>query len=273
MLLSMGGVFSGVKPLMSIEKINMSLLPRIPCRKLWIVSRFAVPGGSATEFEIEVPQGGLDLPDNCVGFIDSISVPSFPNVFEGRDLLYVRESAEDVITFRAVRASSDNYNPNIFAQHLQDKLLLNSSLVDNQHVSDNQNSAPFTGAANDYAQIVFELTGPNAVETSSVLTDDDIKTLTDVQPVWDVSGIWLYPIQDLTGAWSVAGAPAITLSLTKVDGWFVFNYSGALGPNPVDRFYVTGRTLHLAPEQTYFEQGTTGDGQSDLRRDSMDTTK
>ena len=69
----------------------MSLLPRIPCIKLFIDSRYALPGGSATEFEVEIPQGGLDLPDNCVGFIDAISVPSFPNVFEGRDRIYIRE--------------------------------------------------------------------------------------------------------------------------------------------------------------------------------------
>ena len=35
----------------------MSLLPRIPCRKLFVDSRFALPGGTATEFTVEVPQG------------------------------------------------------------------------------------------------------------------------------------------------------------------------------------------------------------------------
>ena len=69
----------------------MSLLPRIPCRKLFIDSRFALPGGSSTEFEVEIPQGGLDLPDNCVGFVDSISVPSFPNIFIGKHRIYYRQ--------------------------------------------------------------------------------------------------------------------------------------------------------------------------------------
>ena len=80
----------------------MSLLPRIPCRKLFIDSRFALPGGSSTEFEVEIPQGGLDLPDNCVGFVDSISVPSFPNVFTGKDRVYYRQEKGDDILVGSV---------------------------------------------------------------------------------------------------------------------------------------------------------------------------
>ena len=38
-----------------------------------------------------IPQGGLDLCDNCVACIDQISVPSFQNVFTGRHRLYFRE--------------------------------------------------------------------------------------------------------------------------------------------------------------------------------------
>ena len=56
----------------------MSLLPKIPCRKLWIDSRFAE--GTATDFVVEIPEGGLDLPDNCVAYVDQISVPSVQNV-------------------------------------------------------------------------------------------------------------------------------------------------------------------------------------------------
>ena len=70
----------------------MSLIPRLPCRKLFIDSRFGE--GNATEFTVEIPQGGLDLPDNCVAFIDQISVPSFQNVFTGRHRLYTREEIE-----------------------------------------------------------------------------------------------------------------------------------------------------------------------------------
>ena len=55
----------------------MSLLPRIPLRKLFIDSRYALPGSTATDFEIEVPQGGLDLLDNTIAMIPEISVPTF----------------------------------------------------------------------------------------------------------------------------------------------------------------------------------------------------
>ena len=87
----------------------MSLLPRIPCRKLFIDSRFALPGGTSTEFEIEIPQGGLDLPDNCVGFVDSISVPSFPNVFTGKHRVYHRQEKGNQIEFSSEGLSDKEY--------------------------------------------------------------------------------------------------------------------------------------------------------------------
>ena len=88
----------------------MSLLPRIPIRKLYIDSRFALPGGTATEFEVEIPQGGLDLPDNCVGFVDAISVPSFPNIFIGKHRIYYRqEKVGGNIEFVAEGLTADQY--------------------------------------------------------------------------------------------------------------------------------------------------------------------
>ena len=83
----------------------MSLLPRIPCRKLYTDSRFALPGGTATEFSVEIPQGGLDLPDNCVGFVDAMSVPSFPNVFTGKHRVYYRQEVGNRIEFFCGRAA------------------------------------------------------------------------------------------------------------------------------------------------------------------------
>ena len=82
----------------------------MPCRKLFIDSRFALPGGRSTEFEVEIPQGGLDLPDNCVGFVDSISVPSFPNIFIGKHRIYDRqEKVGGNIEFVADGLSADQY--------------------------------------------------------------------------------------------------------------------------------------------------------------------
>ena len=89
----------------------MSLLPRIPCRKLFIDSRFALPGGTSTEFEVEIPQGGLDLPDNCVGFVDSISVPSFPNIFIGKHRIYYRQAhKKGNIEFMSAGLSPEQYS-------------------------------------------------------------------------------------------------------------------------------------------------------------------
>ena len=45
------------------------------------------------QFVVEIPEGGLSLPDNCVAFLDQISVPSFQNVFAGKHRLFVQERA------------------------------------------------------------------------------------------------------------------------------------------------------------------------------------
>lgn len=68
----------------------MSLLPKIPCRKLFCDSRFAE--GTASEFTVEIPEGGLDLGDNTVAFVDQISVPSIQNVVDGRNTIYYEET-------------------------------------------------------------------------------------------------------------------------------------------------------------------------------------
>ena len=68
----------------------MSLLPKIPCRKLFCDSRFAE--GTASEFAVEIPEGGLDLGDNTVAFVDQISVPSIQNVVDGRNTIYYEET-------------------------------------------------------------------------------------------------------------------------------------------------------------------------------------
>ena len=68
----------------------MSLLPKIPCRKLFCDSRFAE--GDASGFTVEIPEGGLDLGDNTVAFVDQISVPSIQNVVDGRNTIFYEET-------------------------------------------------------------------------------------------------------------------------------------------------------------------------------------
>ena len=73
----------------------MSFLPKIPCRKLFCDSRFAE--GTASEFTVEIPEGGLDLGDNTVAFVDQISVPSIQNVVDGRNTIYYEETVATTI--------------------------------------------------------------------------------------------------------------------------------------------------------------------------------
>ena len=68
----------------------MSLLPKLPCRRLFIDSRFAE--GTATDFVVNIPEAGLDLGDNTVCYVDSISVPSIQNVLPTRNRIYYEES-------------------------------------------------------------------------------------------------------------------------------------------------------------------------------------
>ena len=67
----------------------MSLIPKLPCRRLYIDSRFAE--GTATDFTVNLPEAGLDLPDNCVSYVDAISIPCIQNVFEGKNKIFYKE--------------------------------------------------------------------------------------------------------------------------------------------------------------------------------------
>ena len=199
----------------------MSLLPKIPCRKLFLDSRHALPGGSSTEFEVEVPQGGLDLPDNCVGFIDSISIPSFPNVFEGRHRLFYREDAAREVAFRELSFAEDNYTPTSFAQQLVGMLpSVPSSLT---------NSISAT-AGNDVFTV--SLSGAATGESVRVLTDQELAQLTHPRDGWDLTGEYDIPARDLAsgGLWSaninIAGTPtAVSWPVTRTDLMYSFSYS------------------------------------------------
>ena len=67
-------------------------------------------------------QGGLDLPDNCVAFVDQISVPSFPNVFTGRHRLYTREEIDNMVRFDSFELDVDNHTTAQFIQALNTAL-------------------------------------------------------------------------------------------------------------------------------------------------------
>ena len=154
----------------------MSLLPKIPLRKLFIDSRFSLPGGTATDFEIEIPQGGLDLLDNTIVMIPEISVPSFPNVFSGKDRLYYREIGPNDITFRYLTIPENNYKASTFKDALNVQFPLQPTSLDrNQHIVVSEDVV--SGQEVVYSQIKFELTGNDPDDSARVLTDDELKTL------------------------------------------------------------------------------------------------
>ena len=73
----------------------MSLLPKLPCRRLFIDSRFAE--GTATDFTVNIPEAGLDLGDNTVCYVDSISGPSTKNVLPTRNRMYYEEATQSTV--------------------------------------------------------------------------------------------------------------------------------------------------------------------------------
>ena len=73
----------------------MSLLPELPCRWLFIDSRFAE--GTATDFTVNIPEAELDLGDNPVCYVDSISVPSIQNFLPTRNRINYEEAAQSTV--------------------------------------------------------------------------------------------------------------------------------------------------------------------------------
>ena len=134
----------------------MSLLPRIPIRKLFIDSRFALPGGTSTEFEVEIPQGGLDLPDNCVGFVDAISVPSFPNIFLGKHRVYYRQERGNQIEFLSEGLPDKQYTLAGLVFAMNNTLIfpgLTNSISVSPHTSAGTITLTMTGTASEEVRI------------------------------------------------------------------------------------------------------------------------
>ena len=159
----------------------MSLLPRIPCRKLLIDSRFALPGGTATKFSVEIPQGGLDLPDNCIMIIPEISIPSFPNCFDGRNNLYYWEESADIIQIKYTPIPQKNYGVSDFATAIETALQAarDAAFTNSYDVSP---ASQHAGSDVLYKDLIFKLTGTNADQQAHILTDDELNCLLYTSP-------------------------------------------------------------------------------------------
>ena len=224
----------------------MSLIPRLPCRKLFIDSRFGE--GNATEFTVEIPQGGLDLPDNCVAFIDQISVPSFQNVFTGRHLLYTREEIDNMVRFQSFPIEADNHTTGQFIQAINTALA--PQILSNTVTASNN----FQGG------IQFAMTGPET-ETLRILTDAELALIDDPSDAIDISGTYFYPTLDFTGGWQGPGTDSIQVTDDPTAAfYFRYRFDSEVGTpiKPHNRFYVFGNKIYLDPQNTTFEANTTG---------------
>ena len=194
-------------------------MPRIPCRKLYIDSRFALPGGTSTEFEVEIPQGGLDLPDNCVGFVDSISVPSFPNIFLGKHRIYYRQERGNQIELLSEELSEKQYTLAGLVFALNNTLtfpgLTNSITV-----------SPHTSAGT----ITLTMTGADSEEVR-ILTDDELRQL-QVEPNCDVSGSdWVYLVLNYDEFYLNPGGVGVTVTSDPSEpNWHYWRFATETGP-------------------------------------------
>ena len=171
----------------------MSLLPKLPCRRLYIDSRFAE--GTATDFVVNIPEAGLDLPDNCVAYVDSISVPSIQNVPYTRNRLYYKErNAAGLERVLVIDLFPWNYSADSWASNVQTKLNNKTSklITATYDVS-------YTTSGNF---IQFKLTGGAAGESSRILTDHELSEMAYHPPYWGLNGTtWQAPHYNMTGIW------------------------------------------------------------------------
>ena len=117
---------------------------------------------------MEVPQGGIDCPDTCIGIVDSISVPSLPDVFSGKNILYVREenSQTKLVSFRTITVPQDHYPNNRLAQALGTAMNVGSTLGD----------TPYAWTIQDSHDLECAGTFPDANDSARILTDAEVRT-------------------------------------------------------------------------------------------------
>ena len=128
-------------------------------------------------------------------------MPSFPNVFDGRDRIDIREDTPTTIKLRYVTLAAQNYSAASLADELQFRLNENFTLVDNTH---QVTSETVVAGSHSYTSIACSLAGSNTEESARLLTDAELLTLTDTSPVWDLSGDYALTQYDFTagGTWA-----------------------------------------------------------------------
>ena len=115
----------------------------LPIKKIYCDTKFRRNDSKSTsDFKIDLPQT-LKLPENCVCYIDDVSIPRFWYVVETgvNDTLYVRlqYSTGGILSDHIITLQSKNYNGAQFAAELQAKLqVIDNSftcLYDNQSMN------------------------------------------------------------------------------------------------------------------------------------------
>ena len=115
----------------------------LPIKKIYCDTKFRRNDSKSTsDFKIDLPQT-LKLPENCVCYIDDVSIPRCWYVVETgvNDTLYVRlqYSTGGILSDHIITLNSKNYNGAQFASELQAKLqVINNSftcLYDNQSMT------------------------------------------------------------------------------------------------------------------------------------------
>ena len=93
----------------------------MPYRRIYIDSRFAISGGTASKFDYSLPGGSIELPADTACVVDQIQIPNvFPCIRAGiNDKLYWKEqlSGQSVVE-KVATLDAGNYNANSLATEI-----------------------------------------------------------------------------------------------------------------------------------------------------------
>ena len=211
----------------------MNLLPKIPCRKLFVDSRFGE--GTSTDFSVDIPEGGLDLGDNTVAYVDQISVPSLQNVFDGRNRIYYKETTNTNERLLYVDIYPWNYSQSGLATRITNTLNGNSNkLITATYDVTYDAPAGF---------IKFALSGGAAGEGSRILTDQELREMSYRLPYHDLHGSnWELVHYNMAGDWTI-GAVTHHVTYDTASRWYNFTPPIANW----DRFYMLGKRVFPDP--------------------------
>ena len=146
-------------------------------RRIYIDSRHR-SSGTGSDFTFDVPGGGISVPDNTIGYVDSVLLNNvFTTIHSRNNRLYLSEWSVTDAWEKTILLQEGNYTGEQLAKHLKDSMNAHKSLSTPYEVVFNEKTGQITISNTDPHWSIptrHDLINAGGIWTGSVLDKNDL---------------------------------------------------------------------------------------------------